>query len=113
FPKFNLRLARKAVTDFKKACADPAAIADLMLYYVEQGVICTNNYGDIDEHFYASVESVFANAITMIVESGDSELAKQLRPRAQGIIRNTSGIGWGFHDALVDEFNSRYPPEKA
>ncbi len=111
FPKLNLRAARKAVNDFKKSCSDPAAIADLMLYHVEQGVICTQTYGDIDEKFYASVESVYAEAIRVIVESGNPELADHLRSRAQNIVRNTRDMGWGFHDALVEEFESYYPPE--
>ena len=48
----QLDAATKALNDFQKLCADPAAVIDFMLFYVEQGVICTNNYGDIDAPFY-------------------------------------------------------------
>jgi hypothetical protein len=37
FPSLSLRSARKALNDFKKASANPEAIVDMMLYYVEQG----------------------------------------------------------------------------
>jgi hypothetical protein len=110
-PKLNLRAARKAISDFKKASADPAALADLMIFYVEQGVICTNTYGDMYEGFYNSLESVYAEAIQVIVNSGVPELLEQFRPRMAKIVRDTSGIGWGFHDALVEMYIGDYPPE--
>jgi hypothetical protein len=109
FPKLNLRAARKALNDFKKACSDPAAVADLLIYYVEQGVICTKNYGDIDENFYSSLESVYSEAIDVILKQDAAALAEQFYPRMRRIVRDTSNIGWGFHDFLQDEFHSRYP----
>ena len=61
-PSFRLSAARKALNDFKKASADPLLVLDLMLFYVEQGVICTDTYGDIDEPFYDSLLSVYNSA---------------------------------------------------
>lgn len=110
FPRLNLRAARKAISDFKKACHDPAAIADLMIFYVEQGVICTNNYGDISEGFYASLESVYAEAIKLLMRTGGPEVIESFRPRLHRIVRNTSSIGWGFHDEL-SRLYEEYPPE--
>ena len=63
FPRINLQAARKALNNFKKSSADPVAVADLMIFYVEQGVICTNNYGDIHENFYSSLESVYEDLL--------------------------------------------------
>jgi|GEM_PF-1715929 len=51
-PSLRLSAARKALNDFRKACADPLQMLDFMLFYVEQGVICTSTYGDIDAPFY-------------------------------------------------------------
>ncbi|MCB0111766.1 MAG: hypothetical protein KDE53_37840 [Caldilineaceae bacterium] len=108
-PEMRLRTARKAVNDFKKASSDPGAVVDLMLYYVEQGVICTNNYGDIDESFYNSHESMYVAAMDLLNAVDDPELYERFRPRAEKIVQDTRGIGWGFHDALADEFYSKYP----
>lgn len=109
FPSMRLRTARKAVTDFKKASSDPGAVVDLMLYYVEQGVICTNNYGDIDESFYNSHESMYAAAMDLLNAVDEPDLYERFRSRAKQILRDTRHIGWGFHDALTDEFYSKYP----
>jgi Family of unknown function (DUF6155) len=53
FPKrgYQLRLAegKKAIADFKKYSSNGELLADLMLWYVENGVTYTNEYGDIDQ----------------------------------------------------------------
>jgi hypothetical protein len=111
FPNLSLRSARKALNDFGKANANSEAIVDMMLYYVEQGVICTNEYGDINEAFYNSVEGVFEDAIALIKKTGNPELIEAFRLRIKRIVANTSGIGWGFHDFISDVYNTQYPPE--
>ncbi len=111
FPRIKVGAARKALNNFKKSSADPLAVVDLMIFYVEQGVICTNNYGDIDENFYSSLESVYAEAVALLLRLGSRELIEQFRPRLKRIVSDTSGIGWGFHDQLSDIYYSEYPPE--
>jgi hypothetical protein len=96
FPSLSVHSARKALYDFRKASANPEAIVDMMVYYVEQGVTCTLNYGDINEAFYNSLEGVFENAIALIKKTGDPELIEAFRPRVKRIVAKTSGIGWGF-----------------
>ncbi len=51
FGKSRLSVARKAVNDYKKLTASAASVADIMGFYVEQGVLFTNAYGDINEPF--------------------------------------------------------------
>jgi hypothetical protein len=111
FPSLSLRSARKALNDFKKASATPEAIVDMMLYYVEQGVACTNEYGDINEAFYNSLEGVFEDALTLINKIGNPEMIEAFRPRIKQVVVNTSGIGWGFHDFLSDVYDTLYPSE--
>jgi hypothetical protein len=110
-PGLNIRAARKALTDFKKASANRRVVADLMVYYVEQGVVCTLEYGDIHEGFYNSLGSVFREAIALISGIGDAELIEEFRPRLKRIVADTGGIGWGFHDFLADVYENEYPSE--
>lgn len=111
YPELELRVARKAVTDFKKAAKNPIAVIDLMLYYVEQGVKCTKTYGDIDEPFYNSHISMFLSAVKLINEVSDPAVTERFRPRAQKIVHDTDGMGWGFHDDLRDIYLTDYPKE--
>ena len=104
FGKANLSVARKAITDCRKLVTSHQEMADLMLYYVEMGVEFTRTYGDIDEPFYNSMENMYKRAAEFISQHN---MRDQFEPRCQKIVRNTSGMGWGFHDglnAIYDEY---------
>ncbi len=101
-PNLQLAAARKALNGFKKACADPLQVIDFMLFYVEQGVICTNSYGDINAPFYESLLSVYNNAAELASNLADPAMLEQFRPRFVKIVQDTDNIGWGFHDGLEE-----------
>lgn len=101
-PSFKIAPARKALDDFKKANTDPLLTLDLMLFYVEQGVIGTNTYGDIHDAFYESLSSVYADAAKLAETIGDRDLLAPYLQRFSQIVRDTRSIGWGFHDDLND-----------
>ncbi len=98
-PPARLSVAKKAITDYKKLTRSGINIADIMVFYVETGVRFTIDYGDIDEVFYISMESMYEKALKFIVKNG---LVATFNKRLLAIISNTEGMGWGFHDDLAD-----------
>ena len=102
--QFKIGEARKAVNDFKKLCTDEKLAIDLMLYYVEMGVEFTNTYGDINESFYSSIESMYQSVIDLINKYKDPEIFNILSKRLKAVVNDTGGIGWGFHDNLSDMY---------
>ena len=101
-PSLNLSAARKALNDFKKLCTDTPAVIDLMLFYVEQGVICTRTYGDIDAPFYDSLISVYSSAAELTTKTDNPALTAALRPRFEELVRDVEDLSWGIHDNLMD-----------
>ena len=93
----RLSVARKAVLDYKKLSSSPLAVIDLMLYYVECGVRFTNQFGDLYESFYSSVEGMYEQALKLIKQH---QLHSQFKQRCKQIVHDTRDIGWGFHDQL-------------
>jgi hypothetical protein len=79
-----------------------------MLFYVEQGVKFTNAYGDINELFYNSLESMYAKTVEWIEKH---EIKDLFQERCKRILKDTSGIGWGFHDALVEIYYDAFGSE--
>lgn len=73
FGRARLSIAKKPIIEYKKVCFNPASLIDLMLYYVEQGVNFTNQYGDINEPFYNSMESMFDQALKLIQETNSQD----------------------------------------
>jgi hypothetical protein len=80
-----------------------------MLYYVEMGVQFTNTYGDIDEAFYNSMESMYQSAVKHIVKH---EMEAQFEERCRRIVSETSDIGWGFHDQLSDIYEEHFKKDE-
>lgn len=89
--------ARTIVTDYKKVAISPTSIIMLMLFYVEMGCEFTRSYGDMNEPFYNSFESMFNTAVKEIVKFG---LQDEFKFYCQDIVNLASGTGWGFHDEL-------------
>ena len=83
----------------------PLRIGENELFYVEQGVAFTDTYGDINEPFYNSMESMYEKALKTIAEQG---LLSQYRARCKKIVDRTADIGWGFHDGLSHSFEEVY-----
>lgn len=107
FPKsmnagFSLTKARSYIKEFKKVCDLLELQLELKLYFVECGVEFTNMYGDIDARFYDVVCSEYDDVIKGINQ--DEKLYLLWKDRIANIISETNGIGWGFHDYIVDVY---------
>lgn len=99
--KLKLGEARKAIREYRKATSNVAGVAELLMTYVENGVRFTCEYGDIDERFYNSVESVL-NELADLLRGEARELYPKFRERLANVEKLTDGIGWGFGDAVAD-----------
>lgn len=99
----RLSEARKAISQYKKAVGDPLGELELMVYYVECGNQLTLDFGDIDEPFYNSMISMFANVVKKL-QSCDESTNRRFVPRLHTVVQSADGIGWGYHDNLSDIF---------
>lgn len=98
-------VGKAPILQFLKISSNPEHLIDLMLYYVEQGVQYTIAYGDIDESFYESMESVFEDALDLIKEN---DLYDHFHSRCKKIMTDTNGMGWGFGDYIEELFEKYY-----
>jgi len=73
-----------------------------MLYYVELGTEFTNTYGDIDDRFYDSMNSTYDKVIEEC--NKNEEHYKIFKDRLYGVIEDSSGTGWGYHEALCESY---------
>jgi len=109
YPKrgFQLKLidARQAISDFKKFAPSNYLLAELMLFYVECGVQFTNDFGDIDENFYLSMEKMFDRSLALLKKE---DILDKFNSRALKILTSTDGMGWGFFDSLRDIYYNYY-----
>ena len=103
---YKLKDGKQAISDFKKLGISTELLADLMLCYVETGVKFTNDFGDINETFYKSLATTFVDSLTLMRKEN---LLDKFEDRVGKVVDDTSGIGWGFHDYLVQVWIDFYP----
>ncbi|HKQ06191.1 MAG TPA: DUF6155 family protein [Blastocatellia bacterium] len=103
--EMRLSVARKAVAEYRRVSRSKTSLADLMLYYVEVGIECTNTYGDMNERFYESLGNMYKWAVKLIVEN---ELEELYERRCRRMVDATSEIGWGFHDWLREIYEENF-----
>ncbi len=112
--QLKLKEGKQAISDFKKLGVSPELLADLMLFYVETGVSFTNDFGDIDEAFYSSLENTFHTALKLMKKEN---LLEKFVDRAGQVVSDSDGIGWGFHyyllEAYTDFFGDFYKVQPA
>jgi hypothetical protein len=102
----KLRVARRAISDYKKATGNLVGTLDLMLTYVETGTEFTNTYGDLWESFYSSMESVLNEIAHLLFQHGE-QLYNEVNTaqRLWKLQSNASHIGWGYGDYVTDRID--------
>ena len=103
--------AKKAISSYSKAVGDPLGITELMVFFVECGNNFTVNFGDIDEGFYDSLNGMYRRAIQKVL-SLPEEQRSGFRVRLEVIMTSSSGIGWGYHDMISDDYYNAFPEEE-
>ncbi len=106
--KLDLSKGKKAISDFKKLGVSSKSLADLMLCYVEAGVQFTNDYGDINENFYVSIERMFVQTLSLM---GKEDILDHFLERNRKVAYDATNIGWGFGDFMIAAFIDFYPDE--
>lgn len=91
--------AKRAVADFCKAVAEPAAHAYLMLFFLEQGNAFRLQFGEIDTCFYSSLVAMASRAAEA-VGCLPVDLQKPFRE------------GLGYHDDLTGIYAAAFPDRR-
>lgn len=101
FLKIDLSNARKAVSEYSKVLKEyPSQVAELKLYYVETGTDLTNDFGDMYESFYSSLESMFGNFCKHLKKHPN--YYKEFENRINKLQSACKNIGWGYGDVIDD-----------
>ena len=79
-------------------------LRNFMLYYVEHGVDFTNVYGDMWGGYYSSIEGMFGSLENYLMKNVDKIDIEVTMNRIEDFVNKSNGIGWGFHDNLLDMY---------
>jgi hypothetical protein len=93
----NLAKAEKAISDYKRVAASNVGVVEILLHFVETVIDFVNQFGDIDEEFYESMETKFEDALKLIVKDGLQDIFEE---DCRRIVNEAEGIGYGSYDDL-------------
>jgi len=99
----KLSVGRKAISDYFKATKDEVGKLELMTHYLEKGNQFTVDYGDMDEQFYSSLESMFVRILSAL-KRHPSNIQDQYLLRLESIVESAKDMGWGYYDYISDVF---------
>ena len=101
----KLHVARRAVADYRKAIGNMVGALDLMLTYVETGTRFTNDYGDLWQSFYSSMESMLDSIADLLFKRPELYNEVDVAQRLWRLQRNAAGIGWGYGDYVNQQID--------
>lgn len=99
----TLSKGKKAISDYHKATKDKAGQLELMVHYLETGNDFTVEFGDIDEKFYSSLESMFEKILAAL-RMQSSDVQEKYFTRLEDVVSSARNIGWGYYDYISDIF---------
>ncbi|MGA9290965.1 MAG: hypothetical protein WCE54_07120 [Ignavibacteriaceae bacterium] len=101
YEHINLKDARSIVSQYSKILKGfPDSILDLKLYYVESGVEVIKDWGDMYDSFYDSIGSMLTSFCSDLFNN--YKYYGDFSKRIDQIIIDTKGVGWGFHEFVLD-----------
>jgi hypothetical protein len=103
--------AKRAISSYSKAIQDPLGETELMVFFVECGNKFTVDFGDIDEGFYEALNRMYQRAIKNVLNLPE-EHQGVFQYRLKDIMTSSSGIGWGYHGTLCDDYYNAFPEEE-
>lgn len=101
--KARFSVCRKALSDFKKMKPSEEAVAELMVFYMENACEFAYDCGDMWEQYYDSVQGNFKKTLLYIVKNG---LWGKYDARLKQCVDWSADCGCGFTDSMEDLYNS-------
>lgn len=107
----NMLVAACPIADYRQTTDDILGTLELILTFVEAGNRFTNEYGDIDEPFYAGLELMLADFRDLLLANPGYYAEGDLAQRLIDLGREAGGLGWGYGDfvtEVVGEIQKRF-----
>lgn len=92
--------AKKAIADYKKAIGQPEGVAELMVFYCEQGAGFCMDVGLQDDAYFDALVRMFAQALTVSVSLPAAAARDALLARLDAVRRISHDFGYGVGDEL-------------
>jgi len=108
----KLSAGKRAISEFKKANGNLRDTLSLMLYYIKSGNDLILKFGNVNEPFYNSMESMYARLVKSLIKQKDQMLTSEFMPQLETEFKRVKQVGWGYGDTLkafLDDLKKTFP----
>jgi len=98
--------AKKAISDYKKACGQPEGLAELTVYYCEQAAGFSKEVGLADEGYFDALVRMFEQALKAIAGLPEAQRPALLQ-RLDAVRQISHDFGYGVGDGM-DELLAKF-----
>lgn len=102
--------AKAVIRKYANATRDFLLEIELKIVFIECGNRFTLEYGDMDEGFYDSLVLMYKNVLGNILRFPEAN-RRDFKNRLKKIMESSSGMGWGYHDALREDYYHAFPED--
>ena len=97
----SVSTAKKAISDYKKAIGKPECVAELMVFYCEQGAGFSKDVALDDEAYYDALVRMFEQALKVIATLPSAQRDAFMK-RMDGVRNLCRDFGYGVYDDMND-----------
>ena len=91
---YSVSKAKRPISDYKKATGLPEGVAELTVYYCEQAISFSNEFGLDDGAYHDALVRMFAQALKTVMALPETQRASLLE-RLQAVRTSGQHVGWG------------------
>lgn len=97
----DLDAAVRALAEFSRTGAGLAETIDLMLFFVETGIVWSRTYGSMYAALADSLIAVYGDAVDALSDMTDSAVRKTMDFRLARIVDEAGNTGWGLQENMM------------
>lgn len=94
---YSVAKAKKPIADYKKAIGQQVGLAELMVFYCEQAIGFSSEFGLDDEGYYSALVRMFEQALKVVVNLPEPQRESFL-DRLNDVRVMGRNVGWGVGD---------------
>ncbi|WP_091899033.1 hypothetical protein [Bradyrhizobium sp. Rc2d] len=106
----SVSIAKKAISDYKKAIGRPEGMVELSIFYCEEALGFLESCNMEDESYFAALIRMYGRSLELISSLPPAERAKYLE-RLDKLRSRARNVGWGVEEELNGLWYAAAPGE--
>jgi hypothetical protein len=100
---YSISKAKKPISDYNKAAGRPEGVAELAIFYCENAISFSNEFGVDDDSYYSALCLMFVQALDAVMLLPKNQ-REDFIDRLHDVMMSARDFGWGVYDECKEEW---------